>query len=333
MTTDFFKLSRTDQRNVIVAISQQKAMPAAIVEKDLWLCLVLDNLFQLPLSMSFKGGTSLSKVFGLIDRFSEDIDITIDYHNVFPDMDLSKPTSNTALKKLSDQLKLKLRPIVEQQILPHLSTALAAKLPNQQFEITLSESGEELEIYYDSLLGKDGYLRDHILIEFGIRNSIEPSEVHQIQGMGADVIDQVSFPKATVKVLAPTRTFWEKATLIHVECNRGRLSDSPERLSRHWYDLTKLYNSWVGEAALTNIQLLKDVIVHKKAFFNASYAHYDDCLRHQFKLLPDKSHIQGLKVDYQKMLNAGMLAKTPPRFEEIIFQLRKLEANINKLAT
>lgn len=257
MATDFFSLSKTDQRNVIVAISQQKALPPVIIEKDIWLCLVLDSLFQLPLAMSFKGGTSLSKVFGLIDRFSEDIDITIDYHNVFPDMDLSKPLNNSALKKLSDQLKAKLRPIVEQQILPHLSTTLAAKLPNQQFEITLSESGEELQIYYDSLLSKDEYLRDHILIEFGIRNSIEPSEVHQIQSIGSDIISLVNFSEAKIKVLAPTRTFWEKATLIHVECNRGRLSDSPERLSRHWYDLTRLYNSWVGKAALANIQLLK----------------------------------------------------------------------------
>src|SRR5262245_8138067 len=108
MTTHFFSLNPDDQRNIILAIADQKGLNPQIIEKDIWLCWVLEKLFQLPLPMAFKGGTSLSKVYDLIQRFSEDADLTIDYHYFLPNLRLDAAISKTALKKLSETLKASL---------------------------------------------------------------------------------------------------------------------------------------------------------------------------------------------------------------------------------
>lgn len=329
MATDFFSLSFDDQRNVILAIANQKGLDASVIEKDIWLCWVLEKLFQLPLPMSFKGGTSLSKVYNLIYRFSEDIDITIDYHHFFPELTLGSGVSKSALKKLSEKLKENLANAVHQMILPHLQKAVKESFPDREIEVKASEDGEEIKIYYHSVLIRSEYLRDHILLEFGGRNSIEPHEEHKVKAIGHDLSAELTFPTAKIAVLSPIRTFWEKATLIHVECNRGRLADSPERLSRHWYDLFMLSRSPFKQVALANLALLMDVLVHKEAFFNASYAHYENCTNGNFRLVPEEKDLVGLLADYKKMISAGMFATTPPSMDEILIELKELEDNIN----
>lgn len=128
------------------------------------------------------------------------------------------------------------------------------------------------------------------------------------------------------------RTFWEKATLIHVECHRERLLNTPERLSRHWYDLFMLNNSWVGEQALSTNEILKSVIEHKKAFFNASYANYDDCLSGKFRLIPGEPYVVNLEKDFMQMIEAGMFHEHPPKFDKITEGLKILERAINKIS-
>ena len=155
-------------------------------------------------------------------------------------------------------------------MLPLLEENFKSKLPGKTFKLELSEDGEQLRVYYPSLFEQESkYLQNNVFVEFGGRNSTEPNEICVIKTMLSDVIKDLALPTANVKVLSPLRTFWEKATLIHVECHRGRLSNSPERLSRHWYDLAKLSNSWVGKNALLKQELLGDVVLHKKAFFRA----------------------------------------------------------------
>jgi hypothetical protein len=107
------------------------------------------------------------------------------------------------------------------------------------------------------------------------------------------------------------------------------LSNTPERLSRHWYDLAKLSDSWVGDQALNDVEILVDFIKHKKVFFNAGYANYDKCLSGNFKLIPNKAEIANLKSDYQIMKQSGMFYGDSPKFDEIISELCKREALIN----
>ncbi len=175
------------------------------------------------------------------------------------------------------------------------------------------------------------YLQSNVLIEFGGRNSTEPNEKHKINTLLAQILPELEFPSAQVKVLSPLRTFWEKATLIHVECHRNRLSNSPDRLSRHWYDLALLAENVIGQQALANRKLLEDVVRHKAAFFYASYTHYNKCLTNQFQLIPRDEELEKLHDDYISMVNAGMFSSEAPKFSAIIDTLRKLEQEINKI--
>lgn len=331
MPDNFFDLPKATQRSLLAGAESRLNTRAIILEKDIWLCWVLRELFTLPATMTFKGGTSLSKVYNLIKRFSEDIDITIDYRNFSAETDLTKPTSKTALKNLSERLKNDLKQYVQSTILPHLKKRLENNFPKENFKITLRDDGEQLRIHYPSLLEQsENYLQNHLLLEFGGRNSTEPSESHKITTLLSQTVTELEWPTAEVKVLSPLRTFWEKATLIHVECNRGRLLESPERLSRHWYDLAMLAQTWVGQQALDDQKLLEDVLRHKIAFFNASYAHYENCLTGKFKLVPNENELTQLKTDFIKMQNSGMFSEKTLSFAEITDVLNKLEQQINQ---
>lgn len=332
MSNQFFNLSKDVQQAILMGAESQLNIKPYILEKDLWICWVLQELFTLPTSMAFKGGTSLSKAYGLIDRFSEDVDVTIDYRYLSPSTDLTKPMNNTALNKLSDYLKKEMAQYVKNTILPFFKNSCKNKFPKEFFKFELSDNGEQLRIYYPSLFEKEyNYLQNNVFIEFGARNNIEPNEKCLIKSLISDVVPNLIFPTAEVDVLSPLRTFWEKVTLIHVECHRSRFDKNPERLSRHWYDLAQLSQSWVGKNALFDRKLLEDVVFHKKLFFRASYANYDHCLNNQLQLVPDADGINNLKSDFNAMKNSGMFSKEPPLFDELIKNIRALETKINKI--
>ena len=117
--------------------------------------------------------------------------------------------------------------------------------------------------------------------------------------------------------------------MIHVECNRGRLSVNPERLSRHWYDLVCLGQHKLGVKAIDDRSLFHNVIQHKKLFFNASYSHYDDCLAGKLRLTPRNDDLLGLQSDYKKMHTAGMLNDDAPSFNVLIEHVRAIENQVN----
>lgn len=331
MHHNFFNLSQEKQSAFIKKAGEHFDVSDIVIEKDLWICWILEKLFALPVQMAFKGGTSLSKVFGLIQRFSEDCDITIDYRNFKPALDL-ETTSRTQLKKISEYLKEQLKTYIAEIVLPYLQEQVVKNFPQQEFEILLSEDGEQLRFYYPSMVNTvHHYLRDHVLIEFGVRNSTEPCEKYLIEPYLTDIVNQdIALPKSMIDTLSPIRTFWEKATLIHVECYRDRWIETPERLSRHWYDLYMLNNTWVGTQALANREILKSVIIHKKAFYNSSYANYANCLTGKFRLIPSPSYLKHLALDFKQMIEAGMFHHMPSAFDKIIESLEKLEVMINE---
>lgn len=356
MKINFLNLPEEERKALIEKASNQFVMPPAIIEKDIWICWLLEKIFSLNIKMAFKGGTSLSKTFNLINRFSEDCDITIDYRHFDPDLNLK--TTRSHLKTISSQLKEKLKDCITNKVLPFLEMEIN-KLPGKDcFKITLSDDGEKLQFYYQSavnemfLVTEDGaniitedgnsmiteksntYLRDHVLIEFGVRNTTEPCKKYELKTYVSEVIaTDLCLPKPIINVLSPIRTFFEKLTLIHVECHKDSTKSTPDRFSRHWYDLYKLHNSWVSKEALSQIEILESVIEHKNAFFKYNYASYEDCLSGKLRLIPNEIYLSSLKKDYEDMINSGMFNETPPSFEEILNDLSKLANNINKHLT
>jgi len=329
----YFDLSVSDQADLLQSLAPVMGRRAEILEKDIWLCQVLDILFQLPCRkpMAFKGGTSLSKVYKAIERFSEDIDVTVDYRSLVADApELESITSNSQRSKLSDALKAALAAHVIDELMPALQAALAAALPTQPTSIEVSDDAEKLWVFYPSAVeNTDSYVRPSILIEFGGRNSTLPQSLLSITPDIAEHVPDLALPTAQVSVLSAVRTFWEKATLIHVECHRPSLRPSAERLSRHWYDLARLADHEVGQQALQDTDLLRDVLRIKETFYRSGFSHYDQCTTGGLRLIPDVPLLDALRQDYQAMLAAQMFYGDTLPFETIVERLQQLEAEIN----
>lgn len=332
---NFFELSSTDQKEILQSASANLGRSGSVLEKDIWVCWALSILFSEELygthPMAFKGGTSLSKVYGVIKRFSEDIDVTLDYRQFGDDFDpFAEGVSKSAIRKFSERLKQHVEQYAHGQIVPAMEAAIKSLPMGDQMEINLDENGEKIWIDYPSVVeGNDTYLKSQVLIELGGRNVIDPNEKKRISPDIVGLTNGVSFPVADVVVLSPRRTFWEKATLMHVECMRGEWRDHSERLSRHWYDSAMLMRGGIGQEAIKDWSLAEDVVNHKKVFFNMGYANYDAFLDRNAKLVPDSEVVHRLRADYDKMTKAGMLYDENPTFDSIMEEISELEEAIN----
>lgn len=331
MAERFLELSAENRRDILNTVATRpNAFSAKVFEKDLWVCWVLEQLFAFPgkQALAFKGGTSLSKVFHLIQRFSEDIDVTIDYRSFLKHEDpFDQVHSRSKIKKISDDLVLQTEAYVRDEIRPYLQKALREFLGNGEARYAGSAV---IEVTYASALqmAGDPYMADKVKVEFGGRNTADPNEKHTVTPYLKDFIPSLEFPEATVRVLSPERTFWEKVTLIHAENQRKEFRASKDRLARHWYDLALMARSKMGPKAIARRDLLEDVVRFKSTFFYTASANYEACLRGGIQILPSKENLPALKEDYRKMREAGMFYGDPPTFNKMIEILGQLEADL-----
>ena len=329
----FLSLSTRERGDILRTLAAHTGRPALILEKDIWLCWVLGALFAIPdrHPMAFKGGSSLSKVYRIIDRFSEDVDITLDYRAFDDGFDPFAPgVSRSGIKRFSHRLRTYVKTYIRDVVVNALTAASEDLATASGHAIQIVDDGETVRVAYPSAVEKStGCLRSEILLEFGGRNVIEPNMQHTIVPDIAALVPDLDYPTASVTVLSASRTFWEKATLIHVECHRRRLADRPDRLSRHWFDMACLASHDVGRAALVDRVLLEDVVRLKKIFFNASYAHYDRCLDGRLRLVPDDDQLPGLRADYDAMRTAGIVGDGAPDFESLVERIRDVETRAN----
>ncbi len=328
MPEAFLQLSPEEQADILQTCAGKIGRRAEHLEKDIWICWVLQGLFSMPgrLPMAFKGGTSLSKVYGAIRRFSEDVDITLDYKSLDQSIDPFDPkVSRTAREKFTELLRTKLADHTKNVIRPHFENLVAHLIEKSANAIMISEDGEKLLIPYPSRFGAD----ESVLLEFGGRNVIAPNEDHLLRPYIAAEVRDLLYPEATVQVLSPSRTFWEKATLIHVACNRSDSKLDADRQSRHWHDLAVLSDHKIGQASMADRKLLEDVVKHKNVFFRASYSNYEACLSGGLRLIPETPLLQALRSDYEKMIADGMFDGEPPTFDSIIARIGELAKEIN----
>lgn len=345
--SEFLHLKPKDQKQILDAYQESSSRFSAVTEKDIWVCWVLKHLFSMPegikKNMAFKGGTSLSKVYGVIDRFSEDVDITLDYRQFEVVKELNLQEGQTVpeerigsgtRRRLDRALKHEVKSYITDIVAPYLRKCLEDIPSGKDCLVEVLEGGESLTLDFPSVLGKSKgqYMRDTVLIEFGGRNIIKPNESHTIKPYLADEFPDFRFPIAeNVIVLSAERTFWEKATLIHVACHKPILASSAARLSRHWFDLASMSIHALGGGAVANIELMQDVVSLKQVFFNSTVANYDKCLSGGFCLVPDIESLQHLTRDYNEMQTANMLYGEKIAFESIMHDLKILEDKINIL--
>lgn len=336
MADSWFTLSREDQAEALEVAAAQTGRPPHLLEKDIWVVWALSAIYGSALAdkLTFKGGTSLSKVYKIIDRFSEDIDLTYDIREVVPDLLRDGnpiPVSSSQAKKITDRVRERLPQWIEGEVQPILLSALERDGLRASLTLAGNEK-EKLILTYEPIKVGTGYSAPTIQLEFGGRATGEPHQRHTVACDMASAINGVEFPTAQPLVMAAERTFWEKATAAHVYCRQGRLRG--ERYSRHWYDLAAMANSGHAQAATADRELALAVAIHKSMFFSEKDANeapidYKAAVNAGIQIIPHGHALAALAKDYAAMLDDGLLSTRQISFDDIISACVELQNNIN----
>ena len=324
------KLSVDERNELFKETASLMNTTNAIVEKDFWVVWTLNKLFsddRLNKILMFKGGTSLSKVFNLIGRFSEDIDLILDWREITNLNPLDAQASKNKQVKFNEQINENAKVYIKDKLLPIISEILSSQCT---CEFDIDKKGNYfVNINYPSAF-TDSALRPKILLEIGPLASWLPSASFEIESFVATEFPQLfKETKCTVNAIVAKRTFWEKATILHQEANRIKEKRIPIRHSRHYYDLAQMVQSDVKDEALRDLRLLEDVVVFKQKFYMSAWAKYEDAKIGTFKILPPESRYKELKDDYTSM--RSMIFDKYLEFDEIISILKDLENEINSL--
>lgn len=308
-------------------------VPASI-EKDFWVCMTLQELFRLPGwegQLTFKGGTSLSKGWRIISRFSEDIDVVIDRAFLgFGEETLSRSRRD----KLRDACSLN----VQEGLLPALTQRLRVCLPDgvawNLYPANKTEDPEQLTLlfqYPTAFEGSSTYLQPVVKIELGGRADTEPVEMPVMQPYLANAFPELfSESTFTVRTVAARRTFWEKAMLLHEEKFRPVDRRRKARLSRHYYDLWCLIEKGIAQQAVEDPGLFERVAEHRKVFYRQTWVDYRTLCRGHLDLIPSEEQLLEWRQDYEAMRGV-MFFEEPPTFDEILQNVRQFQDEFNRM--
>ena len=311
-----------------------------IVEKDFWVCWMLRQIFQSSQTgthLVFKGGTSLSKVFDAIQRFSEDIDLSVAPSFLgWEESQLDDAPSPTQRRKLLEKLEASCAAKVQGDFLRELETGVKTVLgeksgrePWIRYQLDPATKSPVLLFDYPSALPPGGgYIQPFVKMEFGSLTDQRPTGVHSIKPMLAKEIP-ANFEdfQAEVVALEVERTFWEKATILHAEYHRPPNQPIRERFARHYADVASLWQHPARTQALRRLDLLERVINHKRRFFASSWANYETAKPGSMRLRPPRQRETELTQDYVQM--ESMFLTPPPTFTEVLRVLGQAEREIN----
>lgn len=324
------RLPVKDRMDLFRASSQKMGVNEAVIEKDFWVCWTLDYLFhrsEWKENFSFKGGTSLSKAYYLIERFSEDIDLIIDW--TLLGYKKSEPwdnRSNSKQDKFNKEVNSKTNIFLTKSLIPTIKTDFS-KLLGQEAKISLVDNQNVLFHYPRSFTNNS--ILQAILLEIGPLAAWVPSEEKILTPYCAYYYPSVfGKPDTSIRTVMAKRTFWEKATILHQEAHRDKDKKLPPRYSRHYYDLSCMAGTVVEKEALADLDLLNEVVAFKKKFYRCQWAQYDNAKPGTFKLSPPIYNLKDLEKDYRSM--QSMLFGKKPSFAEILTKVRNLEIKINK---
>jgi len=327
-------LAPAERRALFTNTASKMGMTIAIIEKDFWVCWTLDYLFhRCPWKqhLAFKGGTSLSKAYGLIERFSEDIDLILDWrvlgYNAEEPWEIR---SNTKQDRFNKEANERAEQFLRDEFLPAVKADLIAEL------------GVDVQIQPDAIDGQtilftypqefaDRSILQEIRLEIGALAAWTPAAEKSIAPYAAEQYEHLfSVPTTSVLTVLPERTFWEKVTILHREANRPENSAMPPRYSRHYYDLCCMADSWVKESAFADLDLLAKVVMFKEKFYRSPWAGYECAKPGTMKLMPSSPRIKSLESDYTHMQNMIFGTKIP--FATLMAGVERLEGEINQLS-
>jgi len=330
----FLQLPENERIEIINQMHEETRLPQVIIEKDMWVTAVLRALFALPYAenLSFKGGTSLSKCWNLIERFSEDVDIAINREffgflgDTFTIKQISKNLRKSACKFIRNNLQFDLARQMEENGVP---TDLFSVKMNITPVTTIDP--EKVFVEYKSVFNASPYIKNTVVLEIGGRSMKEPLQKAEIQSFIDKHFSQAVFTEKLfeINVVVPERTFLEKVCLLHEEFSKQGESIRVERMSRHIYDLARMIDTPIAENALKNKDLFQSIVAHRRMFIAIKGFDYDTLSPATLNIIPPESVIAKWEDDYRKMQT--MIYGKSLSFSEIIDKIAKLNEEMKRL--
>ncbi len=322
------RLSEHDRRDLFRATAERMRVNEAVIEKDFWVCWTLDYLFhESPWKdkLAFKGGTSLSKAYGAIQRFSEDIDLVLDWtllgHTREEPWNQESNSKRSAFcKKANEQCTV----FLKTRFVPQVFIDLTARTP---LAINVTSKGQDVFIHYPKAFLTIGIL-PQVKPEIGPVSNWFPQEPRPITPYAAECFpDKFEKPSTRIPTIKAERTFWDKVTILHQEAHREQHRAILPRYSRHYYDLYCMAAMPIKDHALQNRELLDDVVRFKMNFYHCAWASYETAVIGTVKLIPPTYNRAVLAADYKAMRT--MLFGEVPSFDDILIRLAELESTLN----
>lgn len=328
MTNKWYELPTQTKVNAYTQIAEERGMTPYAVEKDWWVVQTLSAIFQTELGkyLIFKGGTSLSKAWGLIERFSEDIDLAFDRSYLGYGGELSR----TQIKKL----RQKTGKFIADSFAPELEEKLKANGLNDvtlnYLEPEASDSDPaKIEVFYPNVIEYPGYIQPRVLLEISSSSLKEPNQVQAFSSLLDEHYADAEFTGIPVNIptAIPERTFLEKIFLLHEEFQRPHDRIRVDRLSRHLYDVFQLINRGYAENAIKDKELYETIVVHRRSFFRVGGVDYNQHQPQTINPVPIPKFIKAWEADY-KTMQEQMIYGDSPSFEKMINVIQDFIANV-----
>lgn len=326
------KLGHREREDLFLAAAHDIKLPEAMTEKDFWVCWTLDYLFhQSPWTsqIAFKGGTSLSKCYRLIERFSEDIDLILDWRTL--GFAVSEPwaeRSKTSQDRFNKEMDARTGNLLRDVFLPRLKEDFT-QLLSDPFRLFINDDEPQTICFAYPRVFDNNTIVGIVRMEIGALSAWTPTQTTTITSYAAEHYPQAfKTPSTSVLTVMAERTFWEKVTILHKEAFRTN-DKFPSRYSRHYYDLYCMDKSPIKAMAYTDLLLLERVVAFKARFYPTNTARYDLACPGTMRLMLPKDCVHVLEEDYEHMKN--MIFGEKPSFKEIMDTLRRMEAEINTL--
>jgi len=322
---NWLKLTKQQQVDLLNQLSVRTGIQAQAIEKDAWVTLILRMIFNSPIEqyLVFKGGTSLSKAYWLIERFSEDIDIAIDREYLGFKRDLTKTEIRKLRKKSLDFVSNEMLDILARQLNEYRVDSQLYQIIVENTKIS-DQDPETVKIKYQSVFEELPYLQNRVLLEVGARSLIEPYSKTKINS----IIDK-HYPESiftekefSVRTVIPEKTFLEKMILLHEEFQKPIEKIRHERMSRHLYDVGQIIKTEFGRRAIRDTELFNSIIEHRKKFTFVKTTDYENLSLEKLKIVPPKDFYKLYKKDYAEMQESMIYGESLP-FDKLIEMINK----------
>ena len=332
------RMPTNSRAELFTETADRKNLPEAIIEKDFWACWVLKQLFSIETlsgRLLFKGGTSLSKIFHAISRFSEDIDLAVDYVALgfTGERDPRREDlSKTKRAAILAEMMVTCQRYIGGEFLDTLQTRCQEILgTDDAWSLDVSKQDPNVvQFRYPTASAKGlDYLNPQVVLELGTHAEFVPHDRFTIRAFAAEEFPNVvADGDVAVVALLAKRTFWEKVTILHAEYHRPPEKPLPDRYSRHYYDVAMIAQGKIRTEALSDPDLLAQVVRHKERLYPSGWAHYELARPGSLRVVPKQERLPAMERDYRNM--GVMIFGEPPAFDSIIKTLALLEQDINR---